>query len=250
VSVTPTAPVDLVRLEEDLEEAWEDENWAEAIAIIEQILVIDPFRDDMLERLYVARVGYGYQLLAAGDRAAAATQFSLALEIEPSGEQALAGLEQAAATPSPTQTAEQQLERQLDVAWAAEDWEKAMSLIEQILAISPGRGDMVEKLYAAHVNYGYQLMGEGKLDEAKEQFILALDVKPDGGEAQAGLRALSGGTIAPTPAGGYVIHIVQPGETLYRIAMRYGVTVEAVRAANGLTSNIIYVGQRLRIPVQ
>src|SRR5689334_8927470 len=43
-------------------------------------------------------------------------------------------------------------------------------------------------------------------------------------------------------------HIVQPGETLFRIALNYGITVEALQAANGLTSNIIYSGQTLIIP--
>lgn len=45
------------------------------------------------------------------------------------------------------------------------------------------------------------------------------------------------------------VHVVQPGENLYRIALRYGVTVEALRAANHLGDvNHIYVGQRLIIP--
>jgi len=41
---------------------------------------------------------------------------------------------------------------------------------------------------------------------------------------------------------------VRSGDTLFRIALRYGVTVEAIRAANGLTSNTIYPGQVLVIP--
>ena len=45
------------------------------------------------------------------------------------------------------------------------------------------------------------------------------------------------------------IHVVQAGETLGSIAQRYGVTVQAIMAANGLTNaNLVYVGQRLRIP--
>ncbi len=44
------------------------------------------------------------------------------------------------------------------------------------------------------------------------------------------------------------IHIVQPGENLYRISLKYGVSVQAIQAANGLNSYIIYVGQRLVIP--
>ena len=54
---------------------------------------------------------------------------------------------------------------------------------------------------------------------------------------------------APAFAQGSVIHVVQRGENLFRIALRYGVTVDALAAANGLSSSShIYVGQRLTIP--
>lgn len=43
-------------------------------------------------------------------------------------------------------------------------------------------------------------------------------------------------------------HTVRGGENLSRIAKRYGVTVKEIRAANGLKSNDIKVGQKLRIP--
>ena len=43
--------------------------------------------------------------------------------------------------------------------------------------------------------------------------------------------------------------IVQPGETLYRIALRYGVTVDAIVRANNLVDpSYIYAGQTLIIP--
>ena len=46
-----------------------------------------------------------------------------------------------------------------------------------------------------------------------------------------------------------VVHVVQAGENLYRLALRYGKTVEAIVAANGLSSaDSIQVGQRLVIP--
>ncbi len=43
-------------------------------------------------------------------------------------------------------------------------------------------------------------------------------------------------------------HVVQPGETLFRIALNHGVTVDALRAANGIVGNTIYAGQVLIIP--
>ncbi len=53
------------------------------------------------------------------------------------------------------------------------------------------------------------------------------------------------------PVGGApgFIHIVQPGETLTRIAARYGVSVWAIAQANGIyNTNYIWAGQRLLIP--
>jgi len=51
------------------------------------------------------------------------------------------------------------------------------------------------------------------------------------------------------PVVGTTIHVVQRGETLFRIAMRYGTTVEAIADANGIRDpRYITVGQRLLIP--
>jgi lipoprotein-anchoring transpeptidase ErfK/SrfK len=44
-------------------------------------------------------------------------------------------------------------------------------------------------------------------------------------------------------------HVVRRGENLFRIAQRYGTTVQAIASANGIRNpNLIYAGQRLRIP--
>jgi len=45
-------------------------------------------------------------------------------------------------------------------------------------------------------------------------------------------------------------YVVQPGDTLYSIAVRFGTTVQALVVANNLPSpNMIYVGQILNVPV-
>lgn len=43
-------------------------------------------------------------------------------------------------------------------------------------------------------------------------------------------------------------HEVQPNEDLVKIAMMYGVSVEAVKKANGMTGESVRPGQRLKIP--
>ncbi len=45
-----------------------------------------------------------------------------------------------------------------------------------------------------------------------------------------------------------VVHIVQPGETLYRIGLRYGVSWVEIQRINHLLDTLIYAGQQLIIP--
>ena len=63
--------------------------------------------------------------------------------------------------------------------------------------------------------------------------------------------ALTSPVPTPTspPLTGRVTHTVQRGENLFRIALRYGTTVQAVASANGIANPaLIYVGQVLTIP--
>ncbi|HHS96974.1 MAG TPA: LysM peptidoglycan-binding domain-containing protein [Chloroflexi bacterium] len=54
---------------------------------------------------------------------------------------------------------------------------------------------------------------------------------------------------APTPTPAPLVHVVQPGETLGGIAAMYGVPLEELIAANGLSDpNLIHAGQELIIP--
>lgn len=55
-------------------------------------------------------------------------------------------------------------------------------------------------------------------------------------------------TTAPAPSGP-TTYVVQPGDNLFRIALRHGTTVEAIAEANGIANpRLIYVGQKLVIP--
>lgn len=54
---------------------------------------------------------------------------------------------------------------------------------------------------------------------------------------------------APRPAlAAEIIHVVQPGENLFRIGLNYGVDWRTIMAANGLYNTYIHVGQSLVIP--
>jgi LysM repeat protein len=56
-------------------------------------------------------------------------------------------------------------------------------------------------------------------------------------------------SVVPLRAQGSTTYVVQPGDNLYRIAARFGVSVAALQQANGIANpNLIFVGQVLLIP--
>jgi len=67
------------------------------------------------------------------------------------------------------------------------------------------------------------------------------------GLATAALLVLVG-ACSSLPEGG-TVHVVRPGETLWRISRHYGVTVDELRRANSVRdAHALQVGQKLRIP--
>ena len=65
-----------------------------------------------------------------------------------------------------------------------------------------------------------------------------------GAASGAGLRVPTTATAGTNSA-----YIVRPGDTLLRIAMRHGLTVQRLAMANGMHANAwVYIGQRLKFP--
>jgi LysM repeat protein len=174
---------------------------------------------------------------------------------------------------------------ELDEAWNAQDWPRVLTLIDAILAIEPTRPGMLDQKYFAHVNYGFQLMVQGRCTEALAQFRAALEIHPSGTEALAGIQLLPAycptldltptptplppvtpvvtptptfitpsptplATLTPTPIilPEPIQYTVQPGDTLYSLARRYNTTVQAIMQANGMMTYLLRVGQVITIP--
>jgi LysM repeat protein len=55
-------------------------------------------------------------------------------------------------------------------------------------------------------------------------------------------------TPTPTPSPSAKTYVVVSGDTLSKIATKFGITVAALKLANGLTSDLISIGKKLIIP--
>ena len=55
--------------------------------------------------------------------------------------------------------------------------------------------------------------------------------------------------IKPVIEEDYVVYEVVPGDTLYSIARKYNTKVDAIKAFNNLTSNVLSIGQIIQIPL-
>jgi len=83
-----------------------------------------------------------------------------------------------------------------------------------------------------------------KSDQVNRKAAIAVAILLLLGAPAVSVQAQSG-----EPPSGATVHIVQQGETLFAIAERYGVSVDAITHTNGVADpRQIYVGQRLVIP--
>lgn len=125
-------------------------------------------------------------------------------------------------------------------------------------------------LYRVYIQAGQTLdvetsqgTGVSVLDDTTQEYLLAED------EGKAGLTEVLSNTgyytigvynsttdaidytltvTVPASDTGELVYTVQSGDTLYRISLRFGVTVAELRVANDLQSDLIYVSQNLTIP--
>lgn len=68
-------------------------------------------------------------------------------------------------------------------------------------------------------------------------------------EAEAAATPTPVTSVANPQVGAETIHIVQPGENLFRIGLKYGVDAKTLAQYNGISDpDKIYVGQQIKIP--
>jgi LysM repeat protein len=65
---------------------------------------------------------------------------------------------------------------------------------------------------------------------------------------QLAIPGASGPVAKSAPAAGGKTHTVAKGDTLAKISRKYGVSIDAIKKANGMSSDTVVLGSKLRIP--
>ncbi|MGI6380710.1 MAG: LysM peptidoglycan-binding domain-containing protein [Anaerolineae bacterium] len=228
-----TSATTIENLMDQINAAWNAQNWPLVLDLIGQVIAIDPTYDDIQGKRYYALINYGYELLTAGDCTQSLAMFREAVILQPEGEEALMGLELvgrycptppagSTVTPGPSPTG----------------------------SLTPWPHGTPTPIYLPEpIRYTVQ-SGDTLYSLAKRFSTTVQAIMQANGMMSYFLRA--GDEIwipaSGSPPAGPLVHIVQPGETLYRIAQRYGTTVWAIMSANNLTSSVIWAYRPLYIP--
>ncbi|MCC9077391.1 type 4a pilus biogenesis protein PilO [Litorilinea aerophila] len=193
-------------------------DWRTAVRLLRQLQLIDPHSPGLSTQLYEAYLQLGYQLQATGHPAEAQEHFRMALAINPDGVEAAAALTPAAVgAPTATPTGPAAL--------------TPTPTAPPTPTVTPLPGPSPTNTTAP------------ASPPTWTPTVTPLPTNTATATPSPTASATPTGTVPP----GTTVHVVQPGETLFSIARRYGTTVEALMAANGLTSTTIRVGQRLII---
>ncbi len=110
------------------------------------------------------------------------------------------------------------------------------------------RGDNLFRIGLRHGVSVDAIMRRNGLASANTIYAGQRLVIPDGRTSSAPSSGRDASAGAPND-GGTALHVVAAGETLFRIALRYGTTAESLARLNGLRqANVIFAGQRLVVP--
>ena len=133
--------------------------------------------------------------------------------------------------------------------WAAKKSSGRALLASQ--PVKPSAGSAVSKSARLLMAKADRLLAEGSLLEAKrlyQEILQQEDAGPVAGAVQERLGEVNLKLLlSPAPTPESITHTVVSGDTLTKIAKKYGTTVELLMASNGLASDRIRPGQRLKV---
>ncbi|MGE5573983.1 MAG: LysM peptidoglycan-binding domain-containing protein [Bacteroidota bacterium] len=117
----------------------------------------------------------------------------------------------------------------------------------RVYYVQPG-----DTLWAISVKNGvtlYRLIQLNPNVDASALWVGQVIIVRDPGDVWTVPGSGSGSNAGSGTTSGRAVHVVEPGDTLWRIALKYDASVQAIMEANGIAdANTLWVGQRLIIP--
>jgi membrane-bound lytic murein transglycosylase D len=107
----------------------------------------------------------------------------------------------------------------------------------------------IAKLYSVSVADLRRWNGLADTDGLKpgQKLIVGEETVEEASSEQNTTPVVTPVTNDPAPAGMFTEHTVQAGDTLYKIARQYGVTVQQILDWNNKTASAVSVGEKLKI---
>jgi len=186
VTQTPVPPATLTpnqRLAQ-VRDTFEAGNHASALTMLDELRQANPTLAGLDDAEYDIRVGFARTLLDQGNPDGAYAQFDGALKIRPGDAAAKSGQDQIILAKNYSL---------MEAAWGKDD-EAAIKALEDNMILDPGYRETRPKLYSLLIIKADRLLAAGERDAARDVLVQAMNVMPDGGEAQQRLTALT-----PTP---------------------------------------------------
>jgi serine/threonine protein kinase/tetratricopeptide (TPR) repeat protein len=153
--------------------------------------------DSRAPQAFSAQVAAGERALGTGQQEVAGQAFDMARRINPADRRAIDGQRRAQNLNAvlPLLADAQNAEAARDYARAAQDYSQALSLDLGNATAKAGQSRanaaFGDDNYARAVGSGFAALGAGRLDEAREAFVKARALKPNGAEASEGLRRVN-----------------------------------------------------------
>ena len=150
-----------------LNQAWQERDWARAITILEKFYASQPASTEVVERLAHAYIQQGIALRHKGFIEKALLYFEQALVVAPQEPHARRELRLAASY--------------LDGIhlYQAGQWPEVIETLQPVWREDSAYVNAHDLLYSAYYNHGLASQAAGKLDEAREAFRAAINLRPD-----------------------------------------------------------------------
>ncbi|MBQ2872492.1 MAG: LysM peptidoglycan-binding domain-containing protein [Bacilli bacterium] len=130
---------------------------------------------------------------------------------------------------------------------SVDELKKINNLSSNILSI--GQKLILPTKKEESTEYDYYTVQKGdSLYQISKKYNITVDELKKLNNITSNLLSIGEKLKVPKTELGYIMYTVQKGDSLYQISKKYNVTVNDIKSLNNITSNVLSIGQELKIP--